>query len=435
MLRGLVLRVFLVIAIPLAFLRPVTGLMLYLFYSHFRLNDFVWTEYQILNGAFYLAITTIGGYLLFEMRRSPIHFKNLKLIVGFYLWIALACLFAASPELAMPKLYQFTSIFVITFLVAAMCNTEKRVEQFLYVLAGSIGILGAKGAMDFMLTGGQAVMQGPGGLVAEQNEYALALNMGIPLLFVLAKTQPRKWARLIMWGMGVGCGIVVIGTHSRSGLLGLGVGALLLTFYSKRKTLGIISLVLAGVLFILIAPEAALDRYKTINSNVAETDASAIGRIQAWETALLMTKAHPFLGVGPLNFESEFPHYTAYHPRAPHNAFIGLMAESGIPSMLLFIAIVGSAIWQMWRLRRQLLSYSGNESLAYFCLAIQLTLMVYIVPNFFINRQNQDMMYHLIGISAGLAVIAKRRISAQRAERRAQLLSTVTIEPWEPANV
>ena len=433
MLRGIVLRIFLVIAIPLALVRPVTGLMLYLFYSHFRLNDFVWREYQIWNGAFYLAIATIVGYLVFEMRRSPIHFKNLKLIVCFWIWIALACLFASNPTLALPKLYQFTNIFIITFLVAAMSNTDKRVQQFLYVLAGSIGILGAKGALDFILTGGQVVMQGPGGLVAEENEYALALNMGIPLLFVLAKTQRRKWARLVMWGMGVGCGIVVIGTHSRSGLLGLGVAALLLTFYSKRKTLGLVSLVLAGVLFMFIAPEAALDRYKTINSNVAETDSSAIGRIQAWETALLMTKAHPFLGVGPLNFESEFPKYTAYHPRAPHNAFIGLMAESGIPSMLLFAAIVGSAILQMWSLRRKLLSFPGNEALAFYCLSIQLTLTVYIVPNFFINRQNQDMMYHLIGVSAGLAVLAKRRLAAQRAERRAQL-SPVKIEAWEPAN-
>lgn len=433
MLRGIFIRAFLVIAVPVALLRPVTGLMLYLFYSHVRMNDFVWPQYQVMNGALALAIATIVGYFVLEVRRSPLHFRGLKLIVVFWCWIALACLFAVNRELAMPKLSQFTNIFVITFLVAAVCNTDQRVKQFLYVLAFSIGLLGAKGAFDFIITGGQATMQGPGGLIVEQNEYALALNMGIPLLFVLAKYQPRKWLRIAMWAMGVGCGIVVIGTHSRSGLLGLAAAALLLTFYSKKKALGLTSLALAGILFVLVAPEAALDRYKTI-PNAAETDASAIGRLQAWQTALEMTKAHPLLGVGPLNFETEFSKYSAYHARAPHNAFIGLMAESGIPSMLLFIAIVGSAIGQMWKLRRRLLLYADNELLASYCLAIQLTLMVYIVPNCFINRQNQDMMYHLIGISAGLAIVAKRRLAAQRAERRAQL-SPVAMAAWEPANV
>jgi hypothetical protein len=91
-----------------------------------------------------------------------------------------------------------------------------------------------------------------------------------------------------------------------------------------------------------------------------------------------------------------------------------LSAESGIPSCLLFVGIVGSTIVQMWGLRRRLDRYPDNEHLAIFCLMVQMTLMVYIVPNLFISRQNQDLMYHLVGLSAGLARIVKFRLAEQR---------------------
>jgi len=167
-------------------------------------------------------------------------------------------------------------------------------------------------------------------------------------------------------------------------------------------------------------PKKALERYKSIPSAV-EMDPSAIARIQSWETGLKMVKAHPVFGVGPYNFQSEYSHYLVekyldssnYRARAPHNAFVALAAESGIPSMLLFIGFIGTSISEMWRLRRALRYFPDLSALARYCLIIQITLMVYIVPNFFINRQNQDLMYHLIGVSVGLAALVRDRIGEQ----------------------
>ena len=330
------------------------------------------------------------------------------------MWIALASFFAASTKLSFIKLSQYTHILAITVLIAAMATSEDRVRRLLYAVATAVGLLGAKGALDYVLTGGQYRMQGPGGLMTEENEYALALNMAIPILFLLAGTEPRRWARWALRLGGVGCAITVIGTHSRSGFLGLATAALLVTMYSRRKVIGVVALALAGVLFIFVAPKAAMQRYETINSEALDSDASVIGRLQAWETALYMVKAHPLLGVGPMNFESQFSHYSAYHPRAPHNAYIALAAESGIPSALLFVGFLLGTIRQMWFLWFRLRRVPGAQRLASFCLAVHSSLIVYMVPNFFINRQNQDLMYHMIGIAAGLAVLAQRRIAAER---------------------
>jgi putative inorganic carbon (hco3(-)) transporter len=432
MLRGILIRAIVMAGLPVAFLWPFGGLLFYLWYSHGRPNDYVWSAYQFDSGALLIAVTTIIGYVLFELRRSPPRLQGLKILILFWLWIALATLLATDVELALPKLSQYSHIFLITFLVAAMANSESRVRTLLYVMGGSIGFVGAKGAFDFIITRGQFQAHGSGGMMHEENEYALALNMAIPILFGLARIQSRRWARWMLQGSAVGCAITVIATRSRSGLLGLVLAILLLTFYSRQKVVGLATLALAGILFLKFAPSASMERYETIPT-AAENDASVLGRFEAWKTALRMVRAHPFFGVGPLNFELNFAKYSQYTVRAPHNAFIALSAESGLPSCLLFSALIGSAIVEMWSLRRKIMRNDHDSPLATYCLIIQMVLTVYVVPNLFINRQNQDLMYHLIGVSAGLAAVVRRKLAEETPSEEEELLPEIVVpEPVSP---
>src|SRR5215831_18297538 len=142
---------------------------------------------------------------------------------------------------------------------------------------------------------------------------------------------------------------------------------------------------LASVALVAFGPQKALDRYKTISTAFAaffekastgkvteDVDPSALGRLQAWEAGTKMVKAHPVLGVGPLNFLSQFQKcFPGYHARVAHNAFVALAAESGIPSMLLFASFICAAIVEMWRIRRKLLKDGRFPELAAYCLILQ----------------------------------------------------------------
>jgi probable O-glycosylation ligase (exosortase A-associated) len=274
-------------------------------------------------------------------------------------------------------------------------------------------------------------MQGPGGLMSEENEYALGMNMAIPILFLMAQTEDRGWLRKCFRIAAFGCAATVIFTYSRSGLLGLIMVCGLLAFYSRRRVLAGVALALAGIVFLIVAPEGAIERYKTIPT-ATQNDPSAMQRIQMWETAILMAKAHPYFGVGPRNFEQSVPKFSGYEPRAPHNAFMSLMAESGIPSCLLFIAIVLTASTVSWLNWRRLRNHPESRTLANYCLIVHITLIVYLVPNFFINRQDFDLMYHLVGLSAGMNLVVRRVI----AERLTQTASAVTAaESWPSEGV
>ncbi len=247
------------------------------------------------------------------------------------------------------------------------------------------------------------------------------MNMAVAILVFMASVEERWWLRRFFQVAAIGCGTTVVFTRSRSGLLGLITVCLLLTLYSRRKSLAIPGLALAVLAFVMFAPEAALDRYKTI-PNAGQSDPSAIGRLEMWETALYIAKDHPFFGVGMRNFVPAVPLYTSYEPRAPHNALIALIAETGIPACLLFLGMVLGASRQSWVNWRRMSQHPDNRKLAAYCLLLHTTLLVYLVPNLFINRQDFDLMYHLVAVSAAMTVVVQRRLIEQRASQKSEIL-------------
>lgn len=418
MIRGIIVRLIVLFAVPLSFLNPFNGVLWYLWYSHFRPNDFVWPEWAFGAGAWLLSGATLAGYLVFEMHRSPPHVRGLILMTLFCVWMGLATVFAADKGTALWKLSQYGHILVMTFLVAAVANSEARIKALLTVMGVSIGMLGVRATIEFALGGGQFKVQGVGGVELEGNEFALALNMGFAILMGLSYFEERHWARYSFRILALFCAAAVVGTFSRSGFLGLMIAFLLLAWYSKRRVLNLACLALGAIMLLPFVPQQALERWKSIPT-AAEVDPSAIARIQSWETGLQMIKRHPILGVGPSNFQGQYSHYflqkymdaANYHPRAPHNAYVCLAAESGIPSMLLFVSFIVATIIAMWRYRQKLAAYPGGRMLSGFCLTIQIASIVFLVPNCFISRQNEDLMWHLVGVASGLGALIRFRLS------------------------
>jgi putative inorganic carbon (HCO3(-)) transporter len=424
MLRVILFYILIIVAVITALIRPFYGLLFYLWFSFGRAGDFVWPNF-LFDYEVCIAGATLLGYMLNEMGRSPVRLKGMRLVLLLWFWFAVTCVTAQMPMIAFPKLWEYSRIFIMAFLTCALANSEKRIRSILYVLAISLGFLGAKGALDAVTTGFSSSMKGPGGMMAEQNEYALALNMGIPILVWLAKDDPRWWVRWAFRGMALGCAVVVIGTRSRSGLFGLLMAWLVLTAFSQHKLLLSVGGVLCLAFLLLFGPQGALERYRTVPT-ATEVDPSAIGRLQAWRAAIRMTEAHPIRGVGLRNFLYVFPQYSNDPPRVTHNAIFDLLAETGIPGCLIFMAMITTAIGEMFLLRLKALAHHETKHLATYCQIVFGVLAVYLVPNMFINRQDFDLMYQMLAVEAGLAILVQQKLTAQRVEAQ------VTIEAAMP---
>jgi len=431
MLRALLFRAIILIALPVALLRPFTGLLIYLCLSFGRVGDFVWSDYSF-DYLILVALASIIGYLLFEMNQSPIRLKGMVPMLLLWFWLALTSVVALEPSLAYPKLSEYSHGFVMALLTASLVNSEKRVRDVLYVLAISLGVLGLKGAIDAVLSGFSSTLVGPGGMMAEANEYALALNMGIPILWFLAKDQSDRRVRIAFWIMAAGSVCVVVGTRSRSGLLGLLTVGLIMIPFSKRKFLLVGGLALAAAGLFMFGPQGALNRYRTITT-ATESDSSAIGRLQAWSAAIKMTKAHPIFGVGPRNFMLAFPDYSDDTPRVTHNAILNMLSETGIPGCFFFLAMIFATVGRMFSLWLRARRNPDTEHLATYCQIVMCTLIVYLVPNMFINRQDFDLMYQLVAIGAALAVVTQRKFASQRAVETATESTDDTVPLWQRA--
>jgi len=440
MLRSLILSAIIIVAVPIALFLPFDGVLIYIWLSFGRAGDFVWAQYTF-NYFAIVAAACLLGYVLFEMDRSPIRLRGMTLLLLLWMWLALASVKALDFSLAYPKLWEYSRGFIMAFLTASLVTSEKRVRAILCVLAVSLGVLGSKGALDGILTGFSSTMVGPGGMMAEANEYALALNMGIPILLLLTKEQSNRWIRLAFQVMAAGSALAVIGTRSRSGLCGLITVGVIMTAFSKRRLLLAVGLVLAVVTLLLFGPQGALDRYRTIPT-ATESDASVIGRLQAWSAAIKMTKDHPMFGVGPRNFMLAFPQYSKDTPRVTHNVVFEMLSETGIPGCFLFLSMIFATIGRMLLLWLRTRRDPDTEHLGTYCQIVMATLIVYLVPNMFINRQDFDLMYQLIAIGAGLAVVAQRRLAMQRVEEKADTtqqvveqaeLTEATMSLWQRA--
>jgi len=79
----------------------------------------------------------------------------------------------------------------------------------------------------------------------------------------------------------------------------------------------------------------------------------------------------------------------------------------------------------MYRLSRRLKNYENFLKLSQYCRTIHIALIVYLLPNFFINRQDMDLMYHLIGVAAGLGAVAESELWKLRKKPRREFEESV----------
>jgi hypothetical protein len=95
--------------------------------------------------------------------------------------------------------------------------------------------------------------------------------------------------------------------------------------------------------------------------------------------------------------------------------------------------MIFSTVGRMFFLWRRARRNPAIEHLATYCQIIMCTLIVYLVPNMFINRQDFDLMYQLVAIGAGLAAVTQRKLATQRAVETATEVTDDTVPLWQRA--
>ena len=180
---------------------------------------------------------------------------------------------------------------------------------------------------------------------ANPNRLAMICLLEVAMWWFWARSRPGIIRNFIALGAMGGSVMVVFGTGSRSGLLGVGLlGFLLQTSPRKFRVpyaqLGL--LVVAAVFaIVVVVPPEAWQRMITFNPQQGEIAATSnrMREETIWR-AIQVAQDYPALGVGIGNFrEVTRQVYADLYYRPPHNSFLWAAAEGGAFVLLTYLLL------------------------------------------------------------------------------------------------
>jgi hypothetical protein len=201
----------------------------------------------------------------------------------------------------------------------------------------------------------------PNAMTGDPNH--LGIMLIVPLL-ILTPIYLRldKGNRLRLWLMAtIGFLLIVeAATLSRSGLLGLGVGALILAVPYRRylATPKLLVPIGAAVLVLLGVIASNPSFFKTIiKSRVQTSGGSENAHFQVYSFIPHVLHVDPLFGLGLNTFSVYYAFVTGKTNWGPHSYYVALIVETGIVGTLLFAAFI------LWVFRRLAVARALGRSL------------------------------------------------------------------------
>jgi probable O-glycosylation ligase (exosortase A-associated) len=314
------------------------------------------------------------------------------------IWMTLSMLFGVDPASDYDQWVKVLKIFLMVFMALAVMRSREHILALTWVLALSLGLLGAKGGVFTISSGGSNHVLGPpGSLISDNNEFALALVMTIPLLRFLQQQLDTHRGRQLLTVMMVLCGAAALGSQSRGGLLAITAMVSMMWWRGGSRLGG--GIMIAAVAFVLLGfmPDEWTQRMNSIGDY--QDDRSSMNRISAWWTAWGVAKDYPF-GAGfhvarPILFERYSP-YPENGVWAAHSIYFQMMGSHGFVGLGLFLAVFVSA----WRVASRVQRASRGQSHLLWCsqLAVmcQVSLLGYAAGGAFLSLAYFDFPYYVV---------------------------------------
>ena len=392
------------------------ALLLYVWFALFRPQEWVWFDISGFRLSFVTGLALVVPSLLTGV------FPNLShpLSIGSILFLATGLVAQSSairPDVGWEWLDFFGRLILVCLLAVTLVNSRRRFLALMGVIAVSFGFHTAKAGLASILGGGIRYSAGLGGAFIDNNAYALAAVMIIPLLIATGQNCKQRWLRYGFYAAVPLTIMTVISLFSRGGFLAL--AAATMTFVAVRKHRFVSMAVVAAVVFLTIQfapiPEGYANRLQTIQTYDEVGDASALGRLHFWRVALDMVADHP-LGVGLWNYEYAYDQYDtsggAYGTfRAVHSSHFQVLAEQGYLGALIYFLMFVLAFKAALRVRRRARGDLSPEDKV-FALAASTALMAsmaaFLVGGAFVAMAQNDLTWLVFALVAALDRITAR---------------------------
>jgi probable O-glycosylation ligase (exosortase A-associated) len=410
-------------SVPAAFLNPFFGVLMWTWVAYFNPHRFTWGVAYTFPVAMALAVPTLGGTLFTKHRNRNVFTRETILLLALWAWFGITLAHATLvPLLSMhvadgkEQLVIITKILVMTSFTILLTNSPQRLRLLMLVTAFSFGALAVKGALFGVRTGGGFRVWGPpDSFVADNNDFGLALNIALPLMFFMASAESSRKMRLLLRISFLASAVVVLLTYSRGALLGIATVMTVIVFKTRRKLLGGVALVLAVLAVLTFAPERWQQRMD--NFFAGKLDQSAHQRLVSWKFAWNVAEAYPITGGGMESFTPEmFARFSKEQlpggglSSGPHSIYFQILGEQGFVGLGLFLSLIFACLLSLRKLRKLARDAPPLQWVVPAANALETSFLAFLVSGAFLGRAYFDLFYQMVACTIILKVVYRKEV-------------------------
>lgn len=418
-------------------MRPFYGVCLWLIVAFLNPQAYTWGAATEFPWAMTVAISTLGGLFFFRSADwgRMISRESVMLMV-LWLWCTVTSVISTHTPLfqhhAADTWYRWgfvSKILLMTLAMLPIVSDFQKLRITLLTIAGCFGVFVAKAFPFIISTGGQHRLYGPPhSMIADNNDFGLALNMTLPLFFFLAQAETRTWVRWLFGALFVMTIPAIFFTYSRGATLGVVVLSILMIARLRQRLL-LAPVVVAGLFFaFMFAPESWTKRMNPDEDNVLDT--SARSRLTAWTFAYNLAAEHPITGGGFATFTPEL--FVMYAPaidiHGAHSIYFQVLAEHGYPGLLLYLGLVGMSFWTAAGVLKEARE-RDDTTVALYANMLRFSLIGFLIPGFFLGRAYFDYFFAVVACLAILKQTAAERWAAWDEEEDDEYEEEPAVQP------
>lgn len=388
-----------------------------LIYAGFLGYIFAIVTYRLPIGSTAIVIALIGLLAQRERLRFPV---PVALFGLFVLWGWLGYAMTDYPAAVYEDLVDIGKVWLIMLVAVNALRTPAQIRFFMIFFLVSFAAYPARGAIfNFVIyrstTFGRAIWNH---IYANPNDLAALTLFPLALAAGLLASE-RGWIRKGALASVVVLPTVVLMTQSRGGVIALVVFGLFSLRGQKRKGRALAGVLAVAVIAALFAPSGLWERmaglqYATSAETMTEVDSegSAESRYAIWGVANSIIADQPLTGVGFGAYPFAHAQYAtgadippgARGPRDTHNTYLNVLAEVGIPGLLLFLAVIATAVWKAETVRR--VSDRVNPALGLQIWYLEAALAAYLVAAVFGSFAKLSFLYLHVAVLVALTLFA-----------------------------
>lgn len=339
--------------------------------------------------------------------------KYFKMYVSILLFMALHVFIAMNNYWAYIYFQSMLTYFVISVAFCVFLDSFEKLNRFVsfFILVMALCAANRLAGADLVGTAGQ---------MGDENDFALAMNVALPISFFLGR-EAKGWRK---WFFSSASVLFVLGnivSESRGGFLGMVAVGAVCWVYSRHKLRAILAIVFLATLAWSFAPSEFKQEISGIGVESAD-EGTGKDRIELWKVAWRAYLDNPILGVGQGNIPLVMEKYQfdaagesywkrGLWGRAIHSVYFTLLPELGLVGLILVGLMFKDLVLKYKKTKKMCSQYSNSKQIneiENMNIALMASIFGFMVTGIFLSAFYYPEFWNLAALIVALYLTASR---------------------------